>query len=230
LLMQVAHPMVARAVADHSSFESDPFARLQRTLTAVYTVVFGTPEQAARTARAISRVHQRVTGPGYRADDPALALWVHATLVDTAIRMQERFLCPLSAEDGERYYQETILLGEAFGIPAERQPGSRPAFDTYVQTMVEELAGGITEQSRQVARSVLHPRLPLPLAPIMAVARGLAVGLLPGPLRLGFELPWTPRGQSALDALAWTTRAILPHVPARMRQVPVARITRERHK
>jgi uncharacterized protein (DUF2236 family) len=224
--MQVAHPMVAQAVADHSNFQADPFARLQRTLTAVYTVVFGTPEQAARAAQAIGRVHQRVTGPGYRADDPSLALWVHATLVDTAFRMQERFLCPLSPEDGERYYQDTILLGEAFGIPAERQPGSRPAFDAYVQTMVDDLAAEMTEQSRQVARSVLYPRLPLPLAPLMAVARGLAVGLLPGPLRQGFGLPWTPRGQSALDALSWTTRAVLPRVPARLRQVPTARITR----
>jgi uncharacterized protein (DUF2236 family) len=92
--------------------------------------------------------------------------------------------------------------------------------------MVDELAGSMTEQSRQVARSVLHPRLPVVLTPIMAMARGLAVGLLPAPLRQGFDLPWSPRGQRALDALAWTTRAVLPRVPPRLRQVPTGRITR----
>src|SRR6202040_1223202 len=71
LLMQVAHPLVATAVLEHSDFAAHPFGRLQRTLATVYPVVFGTPEQAGRAIRSLSRVHQGVTGPGYRADDPA---------------------------------------------------------------------------------------------------------------------------------------------------------------
>jgi uncharacterized protein (DUF2236 family) len=41
VLMLLAHPLVAQGVADHSRFEADPFARLQRTLGASYTIVFG---------------------------------------------------------------------------------------------------------------------------------------------------------------------------------------------
>ncbi len=226
LLMQVAHPMVARGVQDHSNFESAPFARLERTLTAVYTVVFGTPAQAERATRSIARVHEGVTGAGYRADDPALLLWVHATLIDTAIRMRELFLGPLSPADGQQYYQEATLLGEAFGVPIDRQPSSLEAFDSYVRDMVEELAGGMTEESRQVARAVLHPRLPLALRPAMAVAAGLSAGLLPAALRESYGLPWSPGRQTALDALSWTTRTVLPRMPARWRRVPIKRIVR----
>ncbi len=32
LLLEVAHPLVAAGVADHSNFREDPFGRLQRTL------------------------------------------------------------------------------------------------------------------------------------------------------------------------------------------------------
>jgi uncharacterized protein (DUF2236 family) len=226
LLMQVAHPMVARAVSEHSKFEANPYARLQRTLGAVYTVVFGTTEQAERAARAIGRVHEGVTGPEYRADDPALLLWVHATLVDTALYMQECFLSPLDAELGAQYYQEATLVGEAFGVPRDQQPPDLDAFRAYVATMVERLAAGLTDDSRRVAKAVLHPRLPAALRPVMAVARELSTGLLPVGLRDGFDLRWTPRRQAALDALAWSGRAVLPHVPAVVRRVPTGRIIR----
>ncbi len=80
--------------------------------------------------------------------------------------------------------------------------------------MVEGLAAGLTDDSRRVAKAVLHPRLPAALRPVMAVARELSTGLLPVGLRDGFDLRWTPRRQAALDALAWSGRAVLPHVPA----------------
>ena len=87
LSMQLAHPAVAAAVADHSDFESDPMKRLRATLEATYTIVFGTDEAAATTADVIKRVHDRVNGPTYRASDPALLCWVNATLTDTALRV-----------------------------------------------------------------------------------------------------------------------------------------------
>src|SRR6476661_2280383 len=80
LLMQLAHPSVAQGVAEHSDFEADPMARLRGTLEATYTIVFGTDEAAARTAASVHAVHDRVTGAGYRANDPELLCWVNATL------------------------------------------------------------------------------------------------------------------------------------------------------
>ena len=73
LLMQIAHPKVAAGVADHSGFAEDPFGRLQRTLEATYTIVFGTEEQADLVARQLWAVHEHVTGPGYPANDQSSA-------------------------------------------------------------------------------------------------------------------------------------------------------------
>src|SRR5206468_2892793 len=80
LRMQLAHPAVAQGVADHSGFEADPFARLRGTLDAMTTIVYGTKEQAAQVAAQVKAIHRRVRGDGYYANDPALLLWVHATL------------------------------------------------------------------------------------------------------------------------------------------------------
>src|SRR5437899_10937020 len=51
LLLQIAHPLVAAAVADHSGFDRDPWERLWGTLDAVLNVTFGDTNQAHDAAR-----------------------------------------------------------------------------------------------------------------------------------------------------------------------------------
>src|SRR5438132_7023993 len=128
LLMQLAHPQVAAGVADHSGFESDPFGRLRRTLDATYTMVYGTREEADLVARRLWAIHERVTGPGYRANDPELLMWVNATLIDTALRVHARFVRPLTPPDAERYYQDSVIVAEVLGVPRDEQPPDLSAF------------------------------------------------------------------------------------------------------
>ena len=216
VLMQLAHPSVAAGVADHSEFRTDTFGRLRRTLEVTTTIVFGTDEQAAVAAAALKAVHDRVTGPGYRANDPDLLLWVHATLVDTALRVHRRFLAPLSPTDEERYYQQSMRLAEAFGVPLSLQPPDLAAFRDYVRTMVGSLE--VTDRAREVAQSVLHPRLPLVAEPFAEVGRQLTFGLLPPPLRRQFGYSWDRRRAAALNVAALTSRRVLPLVPAPLRR------------
>jgi uncharacterized protein (DUF2236 family) len=220
LLMQLAHPSVARGVAEHSGFGSDPLARLERTLTATYAVVFGTTEQAARAGQTVHSVHERVTGPGYYANDPELLLWVHATLVDTALAIHRRFLRPLPAAVAERYYQESTRVAEVFGLRRDQQPEDLRAFRQYVDNMIAGLAEGMTEQSRALARDVLHPRLPVVAAPLMLGIRELTTGLVPARLRAAYGLPWDLRRQTALGAASLALRTGLPLVPPMLRRLP----------
>ena len=46
LLMQLAHPLVAAGVADHSDFRSDSLRRLRRTLDSMLSIIFGDVETA----------------------------------------------------------------------------------------------------------------------------------------------------------------------------------------
>src|SRR5581483_1739258 len=69
LLLQLTHPSIAAGVHDHSDFENHPLDRLFGTLYATSTVVFGSRSQADEIGRALHGVHERVTGPGYRALD-----------------------------------------------------------------------------------------------------------------------------------------------------------------
>src|SRR5215468_10793526 len=65
ILLQLAHPLVAQGVADHSEFAAEPWGRvdrLKRTLRAMLALTFGTPEEIAVTAAGINRIHDRVHG------------------------------------------------------------------------------------------------------------------------------------------------------------------------
>jgi uncharacterized protein (DUF2236 family) len=46
LLLQLAHPWVAAGIAEHSRTLADPIGRFHRTFNTVFTMVFGTRDQA----------------------------------------------------------------------------------------------------------------------------------------------------------------------------------------
>ena len=83
LLMQVGNPVVASAVRHHSAYADEPWRRLARTMTALYSIVLGSREDAERVGAVTHAVHAHVPG----ADEVDAQLWVHATLVDTGLTM-----------------------------------------------------------------------------------------------------------------------------------------------
>src|SRR5271169_662520 len=56
-LLQLAHPWVAAALAEHSSLRADPLARFHHTFRVVFTMVFGTLDQALAASRHLYRLH-----------------------------------------------------------------------------------------------------------------------------------------------------------------------------
>src|SRR6266705_2404285 len=62
VLLQVAHPLVAAGVSDHSEVERDLWRRLVQTLRALYLIAFGSKEEAERAAEVVQAVHAHVHG------------------------------------------------------------------------------------------------------------------------------------------------------------------------
>ncbi len=224
LLMQVANPSVAAGVIDHSDFGVDAFARLWRTLDTVLSVAFGDSGQAAAAAERVAGVHASVqgerSGATYSALDPELLLWVHATLVDTALLTYERFVGPLRQAERERYYEEMKRFAAEFGLAEADLPPDLWAFDAYLKVA---LAGfDISMDARRLAPGLLRPSCPWALAPASALMRFVTVGLLPAGVREGFALAWSPVRERALGAFEASVRAGLPLLPGRLRWWPHA--------
>src|SRR2546427_974182 len=59
VLMQIAHPLIAAGVAEHSQFYFHRFARLYRTSMAAAGITFGSPGFSFRVIPAINPRHQQ---------------------------------------------------------------------------------------------------------------------------------------------------------------------------
>jgi uncharacterized protein (DUF2236 family) len=224
--MQLAHPMVAAAVADHSDFLADPFGRLWNTLDLTLTVSFGDTEQSRAAAARITGVHRGVVGAReggpYRALDPDLLMWVHATLVDTALVTHERFVGRMSTATRDRYYEEMKRQAVALEVPTESLPATYPDFAAYLATTLETLQ--VSEEARKLSRGVLSPGVAPGLVPVIGALRFVTTGLMPEALREGFGLTWSPMKERLLDSIASGIRVgVIPLLPLKLRRWPHAR-------
>jgi len=231
LLMQLAHPKVAQAVADHSNFRADPFGRLFRTFDAVHAMVFGDLGSAVAAASRVHRVHRRVQGTlpstaersarRYEANDPELLHWVYATLVDSSIYAYQQFLPSLSASEWETYYQESKLFACMFGIPDARLAPRLVDFRGWMAATMSADTLHVSDAAREVAGALLKgPRLLLAFRPSNYV---LAAGMLPARLRAEFGLTFNLPVRSAYGMGVAVVRSLTPRLPDSLRFVPSAR-------
>ena len=221
LLMQLAHPSVSAGVDEHSDFRSHPVRRLRRTVRMTMAIVFGDRETALAAARAVNRVHGRVRGDEYHALDPDLLLWVHATLVDSALVTYETFVQRLKPHEREDFYQESRVLGELLRIPREHFPATHVDFQAYMRRMVEGGPVKVTEQARALGRLVLRPRLKLLPGPAMIPFEVVTAGLLPETLREQYGLPWGAAQKRAYRMAVATVPKVVALTPPLLRVWPL---------
>jgi uncharacterized protein (DUF2236 family) len=228
LLMQLAHPSVAAGVAEHSDFRHRALDRLVRTLELTLALTFGTRSEALAAAHQINVVHQRVRGIGYQATDPRLLLWVHATLIDSALVTYEAFVGPVSGSDREAYYQESKLVGGLLGLANSRYPGTITEFEAYLGGMLGGPELLVDRRARELARAVLRPSINRVPPPVFRPLEAITAGLLPASLRLDYDLRWGPVEQLGFAAVRSALPRVLRVLPRRFRQVPPARTARTR--
>jgi uncharacterized protein (DUF2236 family) len=226
ILLQIAHPAVGRGVAEHSDFAGRPLDRLRATLTYVYCVTFGTPEEIGAVATMVTAAHRKVTGSGYRASDPELQLWVAATLYDTAVLVYEELFGPLDAAVADRVYDQYAVLGTALQVPAELWPVNRTAFRSYWQHMVDTL--DVSDEARRVARDLLSAEhAPLLLKAAMPLNRFLTAAWLPARIRSEFGLHWDAGAQRRYNVLLKFGAPAYRLLPAPLREAPKAYYLRD---
>jgi uncharacterized protein (DUF2236 family) len=230
----VAHPLVGAGVAEHSNYREDPWGRLYRTLDITTSIVFGSTEKAHEASERLRTIHTRVhgvtkedggrfpAGTPYSANDPKLAMWVHATLVDTALEVYTAYVGPLTHEERLRYYEEQKLLGQMFGVPLAAQPPTLGEFYEYFDDIVRtDLA--VTDALRDVVDVTMRPELPFVARPIVEGMNLATVSLLPQRLRQELGLDWGANRRRLTAASRVVIRRALPVLPRLLREFPPAR-------
>lgn len=230
LLLQLAHPLVAAGVREHSDYEKDPYGRLQRTLRYTLAMVFGTEEEAREAAGDVNSRHLKVKGllgkrtgrlpakAAYDARDPKLLMWVEATLLDTGAMLYERWVGPLTDAELERHYRESRAIAGLLGLEAKAMPKDWRAFQGYFKRMVAGNELAVDDATRKMVHTILHP----PGIPRLAAeaTATLTAGLLPERVREMYGLPWGPAQETLLRMADASVRFMVPRLPPAARYFP----------
>ena len=205
ILMQLAHPLIAAGVMQHSSFRGgaiEAAIRLHHTVGAMLSISFGNDERRSAAVAKIRAIHRTVHGTlnaqvgpfgpetRYSAEDPALLLWVHATLVDSSARVYQRVVAPLATEDLDQLCVESAPLLEELGGDPATTPRTWVALQDYLMQVIRRGTLAVTPETRALGIAVLSPQaagIPLPLS---GLHRLVATGLLPPELRDAYGFQW----------------------------------------
>jgi uncharacterized protein (DUF2236 family) len=236
LLMQAAHPLTAAGVVEHSDYRGNPWRRLERTMSSVWTIVYGSKVEADKVGARVQAMHERVrgriresmgpyaAGTAYSATNPELLLWVHATLVDTALLVYEDWVGPLSEAERCAYYEDMKTLAQVVGTPLAVIPPTLGDFRAYMRERLESEQICVTDAALEVQRSIQNPPLPLALKPAWRAVNLLTAGLLPAKLREQYGLRWDlPRKAAFATSREYVRRVLLPLLPDLVRSVEPAR-------
>src|SRR6202521_1621636 len=147
LLLQAANPLVAQGAIEHSTYKSEPYGRLERTVRWVTVVCFGTTREAERSSGGVSALHRPVSGTlpaanatsrvaagtQYVASDPRLLRWVHASFVDTMLAAHDALVGSLSAAERDAFVREWDAVARIMGLPRRRCWPDAAALRGYVE-------------------------------------------------------------------------------------------------
>ena len=217
-LLQLAHPWVATALDQHSSLMEKPIERFHNTFRIVFTMIFGTADQAFRVARGLHQMHTRITGTlpatvagyaegsRYEALHTQALVWVYATLVESAVFAYECVLPPLGSDELATYYAESKVLAGLFGIAPQSLPRDWDAFKRYIADMCASHALGVSERARYMAQRIMTGAGSW--VPVPGWYRALTAEWLPERFREEFAVAYGPKErQSGRRARRWLERA-----------------------
>ena len=204
VLLELAEPRVRSGVWDHTSFRTDPVRRLQRTGLAAMMTVYGPKSEAEAMIARVRHVHARIagqtpSGQPYRADDPELLNWVHATAAFGFVEAYSRFVQPLTETDVSRFYLEGEATARLYGATAA--PRSEEELRALFDVMRPKLQpSAIIFEFLEIMRRA--PILPWGLRPLQRILVRAAVDMLPGWARALLEL------NAEWELRAWERRIV----------------------
>jgi len=258
ILLQLAHPLVAQGVADHSSFSRahanadrlsrrsreakagtllSAAARLHHTVQAMRHLTFGDAPQARAALEGILAIHRRVNGTlvdavgpypagtPYSAEDPALVLWVHATLLDSLPLVFDALVRPITDDERDAWCRESAPVARALGA-GDDVPETWAEAQAYMSGMLTSGRIVVSHAARDLAADVLAPRYSAVVAPWRAMNRVVTVGLLPPGVRTQYGFHWSASDEVKLARTLRGLRAMRRMTPDTIALWPDARRAR----
>ncbi len=215
-ILQVCDPGIAAGVVEYSRYRTDPLGRLQGTLESMLAISFGSEARRTEVLERLERIHTAVNGTlddgsPYSALDPDRQFWVLATLTDTVIEVDRRYLGRMRRGDRAAYYEESKVVASAFGIPDAIVPDDYAAFRDYFAEKIRTLEP--TGDTRDVASTLMAPKVSLVPGVAWLPFSFVTIELMP--TRIRRQLGWrdlNPAELATVRALQISMRNSVAHL------------------
>jgi uncharacterized protein (DUF2236 family) len=237
LIMQTMHPVIGAAVAQTGEYRTDPWGRLDRSLTSLQKWVYG-GSGAIEEGKRLREFHKRFTGvdaggqPWHALDAEPWA-WVHNTAFERAITLNRYFIEPVTGSEESRLYDEVLRLGRILQVPDRMLPPTVEDYWAYFDDMVAtKLENHPTAQDvlRRMLDAPVPPMIPRPLRRLwepLGMSAGkfqrfVTVGTFPPAIRRLLGLEWSARDEERLRKVGRLIARAWPYLPERARYMPIA--------
>lgn len=228
VMMQLAHPWVASAIAQHSKIMTDPRQRARMTYFFLWSLIYGDQALVARRSQALHRLHSKVTGDvevaaphvlgsHYEANEAHAMLWVHVTAFYCRAKLYEAIIEPMSTADKDLFTQEAVRYAMCFGIPEAMHPKTWAEVEAYVADVQNSAIPTYSDAGYRISQ-FLKNTLPKPVREsLWAVVCSLVPERTISELRMGqWDAPTQRRAQRTYRLLKMVEGVL----PASLRYVP----------
>ncbi|ANP46171.1 oxygenase MpaB family protein [Candidatus Viadribacter manganicus] len=168
VILELAEPRVRTGVWEHTSFRRDPVTRMRRTGYAAWVTIYASAENARSMIAGVVRAHERVegrtaAGAPYRANDPELLTWVHATAAFGFSEAYSRYVRTLTPAEIDAFHTEGAPAAALYG--ADQPPRSAAELQALFARMAPKLErSDIVLEFFSIVRAA-------PLLPVKALQR-----------------------------------------------------------
>lgn len=204
VILELGEPRVRAGVWGHTSFREDPLQRIRRTGLSAMMTVYGARSRTEKMIARVGAMHARVRGTTddgipYRADDPELLSWVHATAGFGFLEAYDAWVASLDDIARSRFHHEGKEVARLYG--AVGAPATRQEQEVFFMSMRDRLeSSSVIFEFLDIVRRV--NLLPRPLGGVQELLVKAAIDILPEWVRERLDLG------SAWDLNSWQRLAI----------------------
>lgn len=190
VLLELAEPRVRAGVWGHTTFRKNPLPRMQRTGLAAMMTVYGPRSRTEAMIARVRKMHSYVNGMTedgvpYRADDPELLTWVHATAGFGFLNAYSTYVRTLGDVERNRFFKEGGESSRMYGT--HDAPRSQEELDMLFFRMRDRLRPSpVIFEFLDIVRRL--PLMPAPLLPAQDWLVNAAIRLLPPWIRERLQL------------------------------------------
>lgn len=181
VILELAEPRVRSGVWDHTTYRSNPAARIRRTGLAALATVYGARSRSEALIAGVRRAHERISGVTpdgrpYSANDADLLNWVHATASYGFVTAYDRFVRRLSPGELDQVYFEATVPAGLYG--ADATPQCAVEMSGYLEDMLPQLEASPV-LLEFLGLMMTQPLLPAALRPVQRLLVRAAVSATP---------------------------------------------------